>query len=296
MTSVWGRRGLNQRDGMADSLAGIVLAAGAGSRLAPLTRVLPKPLCPLGDRALLDHALDELVAGVGPIAVNVHHDAPRLLEHIGSTPFGGSVHVSHEAPEPLGTAGAIGNLRGWVDGRDLVVLNADTWIPGTPGRAVGELLEGWDRERAAVLTSTPGGFGPHSSVVASVLPRRLVQRISPEPAGLWEVVWRGELEEGRLQWIHTDLRALDCGTPRRYLAANLLWALEGSAAPGGPAGRGWVHPDASVEGEVTGSVIGAGATVRGSVRSSVLWPGAAVHRGETLEHAVRAGRRTVLVR
>ncbi len=284
---------------MADSLAGIVLAAGAGSRLAPLTRVLPKPLCPLGDRALLDHALGELTAAVGPIAVNVHHDAPRLLEHLGSTPLGESVHVSHEAPEPLGTAGAVGNLRGWVDGRDLVVLNADTWIPGTPGRAVGELLEGWDRERAAVLTSTPGGFGPHSSVVASVLPWRLVERISPTPSGLWEVVWRGELEAGRLQGIHTDLRALDCGTPRRYLAANLLWAFDGSdvdAAPAELGGRGWVHPAASVDGEVSGSVIGAGATVRGSVRSSVLWPGAVVHEGETLEHAVRGGRRTVLVR
>jgi len=61
----------------------ILLAAGLGSRMRPLTETTPKPLLTLGGRALLDHALDRLaVAGVADVVVNAHWHADKLAEHL----------------------------------------------------------------------------------------------------------------------------------------------------------------------------------------------------------------------
>ena len=71
---------------MADSVAALVLAAGAGTRLAPLTRLRPKPLCPVGGVALVDHALARAAALVGDdpsgLAVNAHAHAEQIVEHV----------------------------------------------------------------------------------------------------------------------------------------------------------------------------------------------------------------------
>ncbi|OWY62614.1 hypothetical protein B7486_57495, partial [cyanobacterium TDX16] len=56
-------------------LAGLVLAAGAGQRLRPLTRLRPKPLCPVAHVPLVDLGLDRVAPHVGEVAVNVHHGA-----------------------------------------------------------------------------------------------------------------------------------------------------------------------------------------------------------------------------
>ena len=105
---------------MADSVAGVVLAAGAGTRLHPLTLERPKPLCPFGTATLVDRAISQLNAVTAAVAVNAHHGADALVAHLG-----GRIHVSVES-ELLGTGGALGRLRSWIDGRDVVVANADT--------------------------------------------------------------------------------------------------------------------------------------------------------------------------
>src|SRR4051794_39178271 len=130
---------------MADSIAGVVLGAGAGLRLRPLTSIRPKVLCPVGDRALVDHALDRFAGVTESLAVNVHfHRA--LLE----SPLAGRVHLSLERDEPLGTAGAIGYLREWIDHRPVIVVNGDTYCPSS----VGILTDGWDGERVRVLATS----------------------------------------------------------------------------------------------------------------------------------------------
>lgn len=258
---------------MADSLAGVVLAAGAGRRLLPLTSLRPKPLCPLGDRALVDHALAAVGKVVGGLAINVHHGLSQMEEHLGrwSEEHGRALEVSVERRAALGTAGAIGRLRGWLDGRDVLVANADTWHAAD----LGELVEGWDAERVRVLTAGIGDFGAGSLVVASLVPGALAASLPEEPCGLWEALWRRELAEGRLEAVHTDAPAVDCGTPGRYLAANLCWSRR--------LGDG-------------GSVVGEGARVEGTVDRCVVWPGAEVERSEHLHDAIRADRLTVLVR
>ena len=230
--------------------------------MRPLTRLLPKALCPVANVALVDAALDRLgaVADTGPasVAVNVHHQREQLEAHLA-----GRVHVSVEdGPEELGTAGAVAHLRPWLDGRPLAVVSADTWHR----LDLSHLVDGWDGERVRVLIAGPPGtrFGPRSTVVGSVLPWAEARRLPEEPSGLWEVCWRHRLADAALDVVVVDGLVIDCGTPADYLAANL-------AASGGA------------------SVVGAGAVVEGELVRSVVWPGGVVRRGEVLVDAIRAG-------
>ena len=243
-----------------DGLVGVVLAAGAGTRLRPLTDVRPKPLCPVGDRTLLDLALERVTPHVARTAVNAHHRADQLVAALA----GRAVHVSLEQPAALGTAGALGALRDWVDGRPVLVSNADAYYGA--GDPVGELVAGWDGDRPRLLcvrTGAASDFGELHYVGTALLPWWSVRDLPAVPSGLYEVSW-GELHaEGRLDLAVTEATAVDCGTPADYLRANML-------ASGGAA---VVEPGAVVEGEVV---------------RSVVWAGERVGPGERLVDAVRA--------
>lgn len=255
---------------MADSLAGppagVALAAGLGTRLHPLTLLRPKALCPVGDRPLLDRALDALGGACAELAVNAHHRADDIAAHLEAR-GGGPVHLSIEHPEPLGTAGALAALAGWLDGRPALVVNSDTWHRADLVAFVAD----WDGHHPAVLTPTPGPFGPRSGVVASLVPSSAVAALRAEPSGLWEVLWRPALDQGHLTVVHHTGTVVDCATPADYLRANMECS----------AGR---------------PVVGEGAVVHGTLERSVVWPGSRVERGERLVDAIRAGDRTVLVR
>jgi NDP-sugar pyrophosphorylase family protein len=247
---------------VSSDVAGVVLAAGAGTRLRPLTYVRPKPLCPVGDRALVDHAIDRLAGVTELLAVNVHHGREQLTAHLD-----GRVHVSVEEARALGTAGALGQLRDWIAGRPVVVVNGDTWTDAP----LSELLQDWDGERMRLLVAGAGNRH-RPRLAGALLPWAQVAGLAPEPAGLWEARWAAADRSGALEWLERPARFADCGTPASYLAANL-------AVSGGRA------------------VVGAGADVAGRVERSVVWPGCSVARGEHLVQAIRYGEgRTVLVR
>lgn len=247
-----------------DSLCAVVLAAGEGARLRPLTRRRPKPLCPVDNVPLVDHARRRAATATPHVAVNLHHGRDALAEHLDGLP----VHLSVEdGPEALGTAGALGLLRPWIDGRGTVVLNADTWSPGSLAGAVA----GWDRERVRLLVVGDDRFTPTSRLAGALLPWSEVAPLAPEPTGLYEVSWGRLLAEGRIDAVRWDGPWVDCGTPARYLAANLM-------ASGGA------------------SVVGPGSKVDGTIERSVLWEDSEVCPGEVLVDAIRAGNLTVLVR
>lgn len=254
-------------------LAAVVLAAGLGTRLAPLTHERPKPLCPVAGVALVDLAVDRVagVAGTDSIAVNVHHGREAMAAHLAAgagaaraTP----VHVSVEDDRPLGTAGALGRLRPWIDGRDVVVVNSDAWCQPDLAAACAS----WDRDRILAVTHGDPVFGPRSLLQAVFLPWADVAPLVPEPSGLYEVSWRAAHAAGRIDAVAAPGPFVDCGTPARYLAANLL-ATGGSAA---------IDPSA---------------VVRGRAEASVVWDGAEVGPDEVLVRSIRttAGR-TVVVR
>lgn len=269
---------------MVVDLAGIALAAGEARRLLPLSAVLPKPLCPVGNVALVHRALDRLVdAGAEP-AVNVHHHAELIAASVE-----GRAHVSFEVGEALGTAGGVGNLAGWIAGRPVLVVNADTWTRGSAA----PLLEHWDGERIRVLVPGGGPFTPRSAVTGTLLPWSVVAMLPTTPAGLYETVWRDAAASGRLEVVADPCEHRDCGTIRRLLDANM-------AAIAAEHVESIVDPGAVVSGTVHSSVVAAGAVIEGSVENCVLGPGTSVARGETLRDAIRIrGRwrqRTFLVR
>ena len=104
----------------------MILAAGLGTRLRPLTSYLPKPLLPVDGVPLLDRAATALTAvGATRIAVNAHHRADRIEVHLADRPDSARFHLSLE-PRILGTAGALHGARRFLAVADtIVVYNGD---------------------------------------------------------------------------------------------------------------------------------------------------------------------------
>ncbi|MGK3983316.1 NDP-sugar synthase [Sorangium sp. So ce136] len=288
----------------------MILAAGLGTRLRPLTDELPKPLLWLGDRPLIAHIAEQLAAGgVRRAALNKSHLAERFSRDLIAA-FPVPVEVLHE-PEPFGTAGGLANAAGALGGGDVVLWNGDILIDldvaalcAAHGEAHGE------RGAAATLAVAPRpagegtvGVGARGEVV-----RLRGERFGEEAAGgdfvgvhvVGEALRRRLPSRGcmvgdvYLPWLREG-RSLatfaapavwhDIGTPAAYLDASARWLSQRGL-------RSHVGPGASVaEGvDVTGSVVGAGARVEGAgaLRGCIVWPGARVDvdAGAPLERAV----------
>ncbi|MEO0722885.1 MAG: nucleotidyltransferase family protein, partial [Pseudomonadota bacterium] len=108
----------------------MVMAAGLGSRMRPLTDQTPKPLIDIAGKALLDRALDPLArAGVKRIVVNVHYLADQVEAHLAKrTDF--DVTISDERGERLETGGALAKARPLLGDDPIFVVNTDAfWAP-----------------------------------------------------------------------------------------------------------------------------------------------------------------------
>ncbi|HUS61159.1 MAG TPA: NTP transferase domain-containing protein [Acidimicrobiales bacterium] len=237
---------------------GVVLAAGEGTRLRPLTTERPKALCPVGGRPLLDLALDRLRPWCARLAVNAHHH----VEQMAIAARERDVHLSVERGDALGTAGALGALRHWIDGTSVLLTNADADLGGPPP----DLLAGWDgsRIRLAVVPDAeqPDFDGRWRYAGVALMAWADVVVLAAEPTGLYEVSWRQAITEGRVDYVEVDGTFRDCGTPADYLAAN-MFASDGD------------------------NVVGDGAVVRGSIERCVVWDGARVEANERLTDAIR---------
>lgn len=203
------------------TLAAVVLAAGRGERLRPLTDTTPKPLLRVGSSTLLETALAR-VATVLPVtpehvAVNAHWLAEQVVAAVGDR-----AHLAVEAPEALGTAGAVGNLTGWLDGRDVLIVNGDVWLH--PPVDLRPFVDGWDRLRPRLLvvedTVRPDFQGRLRFVGVSLLPGEIACSLPAKPSGLYEVVWRAT----PLDLVEIQATFIDCGTPERLELARSLAA------------------------------------------------------------------------
>jgi MurNAc alpha-1-phosphate uridylyltransferase len=144
----------------------IVLAAGLGTRMRPLTDDRPKALVEVGGRALIDHMLDRLAqAGVRRVVVNVHAFADRLEAHLGGrTDL--DIVISDERDALLETGGGLKRAAALLDGETILVANIDSvWREG-PTPALETLIGAWDPARMddllllAPLERTIGFDGP----------------------------------------------------------------------------------------------------------------------------------------
>jgi mannose-1-phosphate guanylyltransferase len=267
--------------------ASLVLAAGLGTRLRPLTDHVPKPLVPLGDTTPLALAVDAVRrAGAGHVVVNAHWHAAELARACDALGVDCSVEEVL-----LGTAGGLTKARALLGDGDVLVWNADVYAPGARaeelfarrrgsatllvrelrGGAKGAGNVGWDedgrvvrlrRETSRDRETHVGEFlGIH---VAGADLARVANGC------LVGDVYLPALAAGAEMYVVcTESAAHDIGTLSSYREANLAWL----ASRGLPS---FLGEGARVFAEVARSVVGADAEISAPVVDSVVWPGTRV--------------------
>jgi len=165
----------------------MVLAAGLGLRMRPLTDHMPKPLVRVAGSALLDHALDKLAdADVEQAVVNVHYLPDQIIEHVAGRTRP-RVTISDEREKVLGTGGAVVKALPLLGDAPFFHLNADTmWIDGVRPN-LNRMAEAFDPAQMDILllmapTTTSIGYsgrGDYSMLPNGALRRRREQQVVP---------------------------------------------------------------------------------------------------------------------
>ena len=219
----------------------MIMAAGLGKRMRPLTATRPKPLVEVGGKALLDHVLDRLrAAGVRNVVVNVHYLADALEAHLATRASGLNVTISDERRQLLETGGGLVRAEPLIDCDPFLALNSDNlWIDG-PADTLKLLASQWDGDKMdALLLLVPqaraighkgqGDFhmdrggrlrrrershvAPFVFTGIQMVSKRLL-RDAPEGPFSANILWDRAMEEGRcFGAVHQGLW-FDVGTPQ----------------------------------------------------------------------------------
>ena len=218
----------------------MVLAAGLGTRLKPVTDTLPKALVQVDNRALIDHALDRLEAvGVGEVVVNTHYLAEQLQAHLSGrkSPV---LKIFHE-DDLLDTGGGIAKALPLLGDDPFLAVNADAfWLNG-PYDALQRMAHTWDDDTMdglLLLHSTVEAYGYTglgdfcAPLGDGVLTRRLEGEVSPwlftgiqmlhprlfktAPDGAFSLnlLYDRAIESGRLLGVVHDGEWFHVGTPQ----------------------------------------------------------------------------------
>jgi NDP-sugar pyrophosphorylase family protein len=204
----------------------MILAAGRGTRLAPLTDTVPKPLAPVGGRPLLEHILEFLRAGgIEEVVINLHHLGARIAEHVGDGGrFGLAVRYSVEDPI-LDTGGGIKRAEPLLAGEPFVVVNGDSLLE-LRLRDVVAFHEAHDGLATLVVRADPEA-ARYGLVELDAAER--VRRIAGRPAGVADAGLRPfmfpglhVMEPGILSWMEADATfSITRITYPRLLAADV---------------------------------------------------------------------------
>ncbi|WP_439923800.1 nucleotidyltransferase family protein [Nitrobacter sp. JJSN] len=165
----------------------MVLAAGLGLRMRPLTERMPKPMVPVAGKPLLDHVLDKLAdAGVGEAVVNVRYLPDQIIDHVAHRTQP-RIIISDERNEVLGTGGAVVKALPLLGETPFFHLNADTmWIDGARPNLT-RMAEAFDSERMDILllmapTASSigyGGSGDYAMLPDGALRKRKENQVVP---------------------------------------------------------------------------------------------------------------------
>ncbi len=292
-------------------LRAVVLAAGFGARLRPLTNEIPKPLLPIAGRPILVHTLDRLASvGCRSVAINLHHLGTQIRAAIGSSYCGMPVEYFDET-EILGTLGALPPMRAFLKPADLVVLvNGDSlcrWPvssliarhratgaratlllarrtdPAELGGGVGidrtgRVVQMRDAPAEGEVARRRGFAGMH------VFAPGVLDAVVPGPADIVEGLYLPLLARGeRIESFSTNALWHDLGTRQRYLDGALAWV---AGRPGGC----WISRSAEISpsASVSRSIVEAGCRIveGAKIEGSVLLAGAVVGAGSVLSEAL----------
>jgi MurNAc alpha-1-phosphate uridylyltransferase len=224
----------------------MVLAAGLGKRMLPITAKVPKPLVKVGGRTLIDFTLDRLAeAGIRKVVVNVHHLADLVEAHLKAR-RNPAILISDEREALLETGGGLKKALPLLGDEPFLTLNSDSlWIEG-PQRNLTRLIEAWDPERMDILmllalAATSVGYegrGDFAMDAAGLLRRRKEREIAPfvfagvaivkpqlladTPEGAFSanLLYDRSIEAGRLYGLRLDGQWLHVGEPRSIAAAE----------------------------------------------------------------------------
>lgn len=122
----------------------IILSAGLGTRMRPLTNTMPKPLIPVNGKPLIDHCLDWVEqAGITDVVVNTSYLAQQLEDHLRhrAAPV---IYFSREEPAPLETGGGIAKALPFLGDAPFVAMNSDAIFPRMAVHPITRLAEAWD--------------------------------------------------------------------------------------------------------------------------------------------------------
>ena len=230
----------------------MVMAAGLGKRMRPLTATRPKPLIEVAGKPLIDHVFDRLrAAGVERVVVNVHYLADALEAHLGRHANGLEILFSDERAQLLETGGGLVKARDLFADEPVLVVNSDNlWLDG-PVDAIRLLASRWDAATMdALLLLVPlarannhGGSGdfylaPDGRITARRKPGRVapftytgVQIVHPRLIADWPegpfstmVFWERAIAAGRAYGqVHQGLW-FDVGTPGAIARTEALLA------------------------------------------------------------------------
>jgi MurNAc alpha-1-phosphate uridylyltransferase len=234
----------------------MVLAAGYGERMRPLTDKMPKPLIPLAGRALIDHVLDRLAAaGVETAVVNVHYLPEQIESHLRSrVARAPTTIISDERALLLDTGGGTRKALAALGDGPFFIHNSDSaWSEGaTP--ALPSMLRLWDASRMdcllllAPMTTSIGyaARGDFDMAADGRLTRRGERQVVPfafagvslctaklfesAPEGPFSLnsLWDQALAKGRLHGVRLDGRWMHVGTPQSLAEAEASFEREGA--------------------------------------------------------------------
>jgi MurNAc alpha-1-phosphate uridylyltransferase len=229
----------------------MVLAAGLGKRMRPLTATRPKPLVEVAGKSLLDHLLERLrAAGVEKVVINVHYLADAIEAHLAKNSRGLEVRISDERSLLLETGGGMVKAAPLIDADPFLVVNSDNlWLDG-PADTLKLLASHWDGDKMdALLLLVPHaraenhrGLGDFHMDRRGRLRRRERSRVAPfvytgvqilsksllegAPEGPFStnLLWDRAIEDGRcFGAVHQGLW-FDVGTPQALKATELTLA------------------------------------------------------------------------
>lgn len=295
----------------ASPVRALVLAAGLGTRLRPLTETCPKPMLPVAGQPLVAHTLAQLARlGCDRVVLNLHYLPEVVRTGLGARFAGMALEYSFE-PEILGTLGALAPARELLRGAETVlIVNGDSLCRWPFERllarhhergALATLLmsaraphgehgggEGLDAQGRVVRlrgVSSPGGRATRRRIFAGVHAWKpeLLERVPDHPADTVADLYHPMLCAGeRIEAVETSATWFDLGTPARYLEGALAWV--------GAARRSWIDPEAQVapSAEIVHSVIERGVVIdrEAKVERSVVLPGARIASKALVRDAV----------
>ena len=130
----------------------MIMAAGLGKRMRPLTDTRPKPLVEVAGKAMIDHCFEKLVeAGIGKAVVNVHYLADMMEAHLAALPYPIDIQISDERAQLLETGGGLVQAEPMIEENVFFCINSDNlWTDG-PTNSLQQLEQTWDEDRMDAL-------------------------------------------------------------------------------------------------------------------------------------------------